>query len=314
MAVLPSRQIAIAFWIALAALPLLFHAAGETFYLSLMTRLALYGLAAAALNLILGFGGLVSLGHAAFIGIGAYSGAILAHHGFANFWLQLLAALGASAGFALLTGLIALRTRGAYFIMITLAFAQMAYFAAVGAYAYGGDDGLPIRTPPQLGLGLRLDTPITLHYLVLIFLGGFLFVMSRLRSARFGRALEAAKVNEARTETLGYDVIRIRLAAYAIAGMAASLAGLLLAHQAEFVSPSLMHWTRSGELIVMAVLGGLASVMGPVYGAFAFLLLEETLSSLTQHWAIILGPALIALALYARGGIAGLIAKLDEKP
>lgn len=299
----PSAQIHLIFLGGMGAALCAFAALGESYYLSELTRLMIFALGAASLYLILGFGGLVSLGHAAFMGLGGYASAILAHHGFAAGWMQLGAALAAGGAFAFVTGAVALRTRGAYFIMITLAFAQMAYFLAQGAYAYGGDDGMALRG--------RVFDPFALALVAWVALAAFVWLLYRMEGARFGRALIAARMNEARTAALGFDVFRIRLAAYVLAGMTGALAGFLFVQHTGFISPSIMHWTRSGELMVMVILGGMGHVMGPVWGAVALLLLEDALSSLTQHWAAILGPLLVALALFAKGGIAGVLKRMD---
>jgi branched-chain amino acid transport system permease protein len=208
---------------------------------------------------------------------------------------------------ALFIGAVSLRTAGMYFIMITLAFAQMLFYLAVSLKAYGGDDGLPIARRGSLG-PIDLKSDVQFYYLVLALLALTLVLMRRVVRSRFGRALEGAKWNERRMVALGIAPYRYRLAAFVLSGTVCGLAGALLATLTTFVSPSYMAWTRSGEIIVMVVLGGLSSLVGPLIGAVALLMLEESLASLTIHWMIILGPILIVIVLFARRGLWGWIA------
>ncbi len=295
----------LALFAALAAVP--FLSAADPFILSLVSRGMILGLAALALDLVLGYGALVSFGHAAFIGIGAYAVAIAASHGVEEFFIAVPIAVGAGVAFAVVTGAISLKTRGVYFIMITLAFAQMAYFTTQSLTAYGGDDGLSMAHR-SLVFGTRvLEIDAVFYGLVLAILGAVYLVCRRLVASRFGRALRATRENERRAAALGFDVFQIRLVAYAISGAIAALAGVLFANLTEFVAPAYLSWQRSGELIVMVVLGGMGTLHGAVLGAIAVVLTEEGLSHLTQHWKAIFGPLIILLALFAKGGLVRLL-------
>ena len=291
---------------ALAAVPFLAKLGPESFILSLMTRVVILALAAMSLDLLIGYGGLVSFGHAAFLGLGAYAVGILSSHGIENAGLQLLAGCAACALFALASGAITLRTEGVYFIMITLAFGQMLFFLATSLAAYGGDDGitLPGRSTVA-GLPL-LKSDAALYTASFVALLGFYLLLRRITRSRFGRVLAGARENATRMEAIGFPPYRYRLAAYAIAGIIAGCAGFLAANASEFVSPATMSWQRSGDLIFVAVLGGLGTLHGAIAGAIAFVLIEEGLSHLTEHWRIVFGPILILAVLFARGGIAGL--------
>jgi len=291
----------------MAMLPLLSPVLGGSYLLLIGERALIFAIAAISLQLLISAGGLVSFGHAAFIGIGAYGGGIAASHGLGTLSVALPAALGVSALFALATGAIAVRTRGVYFIMITLAFGQMAFFVATSLAPYGGDDGLtwPTRT---LIFGTRLlKSETTFFYVILMLLLATYLVVSRLIYSRFGRVLRGLKDDETRMQAIGFTPYPYRLTAYVIAGTICGLAGFLLGNQAEFVSPAYMHWQRSGELIIMVLLGGTGTLHGPIIGALVFLVLEEVLSRLTEHWKVILGPLLVLVVLFARGGIAGAI-------
>jgi branched-chain amino acid transport system permease protein len=291
----------------LVALPALVALIDEPFYLTLVTRMLIFAIAALSLDLILGYGAMVSFGHAAYLGIGAYAVGILAFHGINDAWVQWPVAIVGSAAVAALIGLVSLRTSGVYFIMITLAFAQMLYFLGTGLKSYGGDDGLTINARSQFGGLIDLSSNATLYYLVLAVLLGFLLLCRRIVAARFGMVIRGAKSNERRMRALGFPTVRYRLAAFVIAGAMCGMAGVLLANLTNFASPAYMHWTRSGELMVMVILGGMGSLIGPIFGAFAFLLLEETLSSYTQHWQLYLGPILILIVLFAKRGLYGLL-------
>ena len=289
----------------MALLPILSPVLGGSYLLLIGERVMIFAIAAISVELLIGVGGLVSFGHAAFLGIGAYGAGIAASHGLGTLSVALPAALAASALFALATGAIAVRTRGVYFIMITLAFGQMAFFVATSLAPYGGDDGLtwPTRT---LVLGTRLlKSETAFFYVILVLLVAVYLLVSRLIASRFGRVLRGLTDNETRMQAIGFTPYPYRLTAYVIAGTICGLAGFLLGNQAEFVSPAYMHWQRSGELIMMVLLGGTGTLYGPIVGAAAFLLLEETLSRLTEHWKAILGPLLVLVVLFAKGGIAG---------
>jgi branched-chain amino acid transport system permease protein len=294
---------------AFALLPLITALGADPFFLTIGARIMIFAIAALSLDFILGYGAMVSFGHAAFIGIGAYAVGIAASHGLTDLFAQIFLSTLAAGAFALITGGISLRTRGVYFIMITLAFGQMAYFLMVSLAAYGGDDGLTLPSRSTLFGRPWLEDDVVFYYLVLLcLLGCFWFGRSATRS-RFGRALRGVRDNAERMQAIGFDPFPYQLAAYVIAGCMASLAGALLANQAEFVSPAYMTWQRSGELIMMVVVGGMGTLVGGVVGAAAFLLLEEILSAFSLHWRLGLGVILILIVLYGRGGIVGLFAR-----
>ncbi len=313
--------IAIAVLILVLALPWLLEVLGQEYLLSLATRILIYGLAASSLNLILGYGGMVSLGHAAFMGIGGYTVGILAFHSYESTpvfgWLPQFAgsengllvwplAMSFAVLFGLVTGAVSLRTRGMHFIMITLAFAQMVYFFFTSLDTYGGGDGISLYNRNLLP-GLNLGNDWVFYYLCLAILLGFLYLVHRLINARFGRILVGSRENEQRLQVLGFSTFGYRLLSYCLAGAAAGLAGALLVNQGEFVSPGLIHWTRSGEIMVMVLLGGMGTLAGPILGAATLLFLEEYLAMYTEHWMVILGPFLILVVLFARGGLYGLL-------
>ena len=286
-------------------LPFWAEYAREPFVLDVIIRLMILAIAASSLNLILGYSGMVSLGHAVFIGIGAYAVGIPAYYDLNNGWLQLAVALGASGLFGLLTGLICLRTRGAYFIMITLAFAQMMYFIFVSIEEYGGDDGLVIYARSEMGLGVDLNDDNQLYFLVLACLLAVLGFMHRLIRSDFGQVIRSIKVNEDRMQALGYSTFRYRLVCYVISAMICGLSGWLLGNFTGFISPEMMDWTRSGELIAMVLLGGAATVVGPLLGAGIFIGVETLLPEVTLYWHLYLGILLIIVAKFGRGGLLG---------
>ncbi len=302
-------------------LPTLTKLLGQEYLLSLFSRILIYGLAAASLDLILGYGGMVSLGHAVFMGIGGYAVGILAFHsyesspfiswpllvgGTENALLAWSVAVLAAALFGLVTGAICLRTKGMHFIMITLAFAQMAYYFFVSLTTYGGSDGLSLYNRNKLP-GLDLDDDVSFYYLCLGILIVFLLMAHRLMQSHFGRVISGCRQNEQRVLVLGFASYRYKLACYTFAAAAAGLAGALLVNQGEFVSPGLMHWTRSGEILVMVLLGGMGTLTGPVLGAATLLLMEDFLAMYTEHWMVILGPFLIVVVLFAKRGLYGLL-------
>ena len=308
--------IAILVMVLLAAVPVYASLASEPFYVTLFSRIMIFALAAVALNLILGFGGMVSFGHALYLGVGAYAAGILSAEGISNGWLHLAAALAAGVVFASVIGTVALRTRGMIFIMITLAFAQMGYFLAVSLKNYGGDDGLPIATRSDFGLFSFANNTV-LYYGIFVCLAATLLFFSRLVNSRFGYVLRGAKSNERRMLALGFPVFRYQLTAYVISALICVVAGFLLANLTKFASPSYMAWVVSGDLIVIIVLGGMATLFGPVMGSIVFLLLEELLSSwkpgwfpgieevINKHWLALIGVFVIAVVLTARQGIYG---------
>ncbi len=282
-------------------------------WLALLTRALIFAIAALSLDLILGVGGLVSFGHAAFLGIGAYVTGIMITEGRSEALVILPVILGVCALFGAITGAICLRTRGVAFIMITLAFGQMVYFLAQALSAYGGDDGLTLYEKSTL-LGFNpFASRTSFYYSVLIALAGAYLLVRGLVASRFGRVLRAARENPTRVSVTGFDVNKVRLVAYVISGMLAGLAGFFLANHTEFVSPAFMSWQRSGELIFMAVLGGVGSLHGAIIGAIAYLIAEDALSHVTEHWRAIFGPMIILFVLFTRGGIVGMLRKLGGR-
>jgi branched-chain amino acid transport system permease protein len=207
-------------------------------------------------------------------------------------------------------GALSLRTRGVYFIMITLAFAQMAYYVAIGLDRYGGDDGMILEARSRFAGLLNLNDKTTFYYVCLAILFATIFIVWRLVNSRFGMAIQGARSNERRMRAIGFPVYRYRLTCFVIAGTMCGLAGALLGNFSDFISPATMHWTRSGDLIIMVVLGGMGSIFGPLIGAVALLALEEVLSGITEYWQIILGPLLLLVVLFARRGIDGILVKL----
>lgn len=297
----------LALFAALALVPAYADVFDDRFVLLFFTRILVFAIVAISLDFILGLGAMVSFGHAAYIGFGAYAVAILSEHDIWEAWISFPLAIAAGGLFALITGAISLKTRGVYFIMITLAFGQMAYFTATSLSAYGGDDGLTMWGRSELfGTGLFTgDT--SFYFLVLGVLAAAYLLLRTFAASRFGRVLKGAKQSEPRLEAMGIDPYRYRLVAYVIAGMIASVAGALMANQSEFVSPAYMSWHRSGELIVMVILGGLGSLHGAILGTIAYMVLEEVLSGYSEHWRLVFGPLLILVVLYGRGGLMGLI-------
>ena len=298
----------ITFGIALLALPTVLTAFGQEFYIGFATRVLIFALAASSLNLVLGFGGMVSLGHAAFLGAGAYAAAICQQAGINEALIAFPAAIAAAGLLALVVGAISLRTRGVYFIMITLAFAQMAYYLFVSARAWGGDDGLPLNGRMQFA-GIPMSDDQTLYFVAFSAFTAAMLLFGRLADARFGRTLQATRENETRMAALGYPVFRYRLLAFVLGGAFAGLAGALLANLTGLASPNLLQWTQSGTLLVMVIIGGVGYLYGGVVGAVVLLLLEESLVGVTEHWHIILGLLLMAIVLFAPKGVAALFRK-----
>ncbi len=309
----------VALAVLLLAAPILAANAGEIFYVTLATRIAILSLAALGLNIALGLGGLVSFGHAAFFGIGGYAAGILATHAFSGdplvfglpgskqmivIWLVAIAAGGIAA---LLIGLITLRTSGVYFIMITLAFAQMIFYFAVSWPAYGGEDGLPIYVRNGFP-GLNTLNPLSFFFVCYAVLAVAMVLFILLKGSRFGAALEASRQNEERVASVGIAPYRIRLVAFVISGMFTAVAGALFADLNRFVSPSMLAWQMSGELIVLIILGGVGRPFGPVAGAALYVMLEYWLGGLTERWQFFLGLMLLGVVLFARGGLIGLVA------
>ncbi|HWA37030.1 MAG TPA: branched-chain amino acid ABC transporter permease [Burkholderiales bacterium] len=301
-------------WIAaaalLAALPPVVTALGQPYYIDLVRRIMILAIAATSLNLILGYGGLVSFGHAAYIGVGAYAVGILAFYGVTNGWLQWAVAIGASALVALAIGAVSIRTSGIYFIMITLAFTQMLYYLGISLAEFGGDDGMRLKAKSQLGI-LDLADPLQFYYLALALMLLAVFLVYRIVNSRFGMVLRASKSNEARSRAIGFSPYPYRLAAFVIAGAMCGLAGALYGNHTNYITPSFMAWHQSGELMFMVILGGMATTAGPVLGTFALLILEEILKGWTEHWQVVLGPLLIISVIFFKRGLAGIFYKPD---
>ena len=294
--------------------PLVMHVLDQAFYISFATRILIYAMAAASLNLVLGYGGMVSFGHAAFFGAGAYIVGILAFEGVTSLWLSWPTAIAVAALAALVIGALSLRTRGVYFIMITLAFAQMMYYVFVSMKAYGGDDGLSLPSRSS-GLGISLSNDLAWYYLVLALLMIILYLLHRLLASRFGRVIEAIRENETRATAVGYPVFRYKLLCFVISGAIAGLAGALIANQTSYVGPALLHWVQSGTLMIMVILGGVGRFWGGPVGAAVLLTLEELFSGspllgpYSLHWQLPVGVILLAVVLLAPQGIAGAFAK-----
>jgi branched-chain amino acid transport system permease protein len=320
----PRNVVVAALLLLLAAVPIYAFVTGNAFPVTLFTRVIILGIAASSLNLILGYGGMVSFGHAVYLGIGGYAVGILAQEGVTSGFVQWPVALCVSALFALLVGALSLRTRGVYFIMITLAFAQLLYYFGVGLDRYGADDGLTIRRRSQFDHLINLSDRTQFYYLCFALLLATIYLIWRVVNSRFGMVIQGARSNDRRMRAIGFPTFRYRLTAFVIAGAICGVAGALLANHTGFISPATMHWTRSGDLIVMVVLGGMASSFGPLIGAVALLSLEEALPILiramafpvfgdaavgmAEYWQIVLGPLFLLVVLFARGGIDGLLA------
>ena len=306
----------------LLAIPLWAHFADQPYIITLTTRVAILALAGVGLNLALGLGGLVSLGHAMFFGLGGYAAGILASHAQSYtplmewpitiegtqfmpvIWITALIGSGLAA---LVTGALSLRTSGVYFIMITLAFGQMFFYFTISWPAYGGEDGLSIYVRDHFP-GLNTLIPIQFFAITYVLLGLALFIVARITRSGFGLALNAARQNEVRVRAVGIEPYRLRLAAFVISGAITGLAGALFADLNRFVSPAMFSWQTSGEIMVFVILGGVARLFGPVAGAALFILLEEVLGGISDYWHIYLGFLLLLVVLFARGGLIGLLA------
>jgi branched-chain amino acid transport system permease protein len=307
---------AVATWAVLAAALAFPLAVQETYYLSFASRILVYALAATSLNLVLGYGGMISFGHAAFVGTGAYVSSIFIAEGLTSAWIGWPAAVAAAAVAALVIGAVSLRTRGVYFIMITLAFAQMMFFLVNSMKVYGGDEGLSLPARAT-GLGFDLGSDVAFYYTALALLAAGLYGLHRLARSRFGRVIQAIRENEARAEAIGFSVYRYKLACFVIAGAVGGLAGVLLASHGKYVNPNVLHWTQSGTLMVMVILGGVGRLWGGTLGAAALLGLEDLVTNhrvdwlaamfpnYQQHASLGVGIVLLAIVLFAPQGIAG---------
>jgi branched-chain amino acid transport system permease protein len=307
-------------FILLAAFPLAMLALDQLFYVSFASRVMIYAIAATSLNLVLGYGGMISFGHAAFVGTGAYIGSILIAEGVTSAWIGWPAAIAVSALAAWLIGAVSLRTRGVYFIMITLAFAQMMFYLVNSMKAYGGDEGLTLPQRASLGV-LDLGSELAFYYVVLALLAATLYALHRLIQSRFGRVIVAIRENEARAEAIGLPAYRYKLVCFVIAGALGGLAGALLASHGKYVNPNVLHWVQSGTLMIMVILGGVGSLWGGVIGAAVLLGLEHVISDYPLPWLAAVAPnyqqhanlgvglVLLAIVLFAPQGIAGLASR-----
>ena len=307
----------------LAFVPVIAGLAGQLFYVTLISRMMIFALAALGLNLILGYGAMVSFGHALYIGIGAYAVGILSFYGVTNGYAHVATALIAGVIISTLVGAVCLRTTGVAFIMITLAFAQMFYFVAVSLKQLGGDDGYGLPSRSNFGI-IDLSNNTTLYYVIFVALLLVLYFLFRLIHAPFGAALRGCKQNERRMRAMGFATQRIKLVAYIISALVCVLSGVLLANLTRFVSPSYMSWIASGDILLMVVFGGMGTLIGPILGAIAWLSLEEVLSSFSlglpwdidefvrDHWMIVLGALVIVAALRLKNGLYGYLANRDE--
>jgi len=312
---------ALVVFLALGIFPLVMQATDGLFYVSLASRILIYAIAATSLNLVLGYGGMVSFGHAAFFGAGAFVVGILSVEGVRSAWIAWPTAIAVAALAALVIGAMSLRTRGVYFIMITLAFAQMIYYLFVSLKTYGGDDGLSMPGRSTLGMGIDLRNDLAWYYLVLVLLALVLYGLHRLVHSRFGRVIDAIRENEARAEAIGFPVYRYKLLCFAISGAVAGLAGALIANQSNYVSPSLLHWIQSGTLMIMVILGGVGTLWGGLIGASVLLALEHLIADYRIGWiaswapnyqdhaGLAVGIVLLTIVMLAPQGIAGLFRK-----
>lgn len=300
----PGQLLAALFMFVLLSTPLVASALDDNFLIAFMARVLIYAIAACALNIALGFGGLVSLGHALFIGIGMYSVSLPAFYGISSGWTQLAICVGACVLVGAVTGQISLRTSGIAFIMITLAFAQMGYFVIVSLKQYGGDDGMSITLPSDFS-GWQLSTPEDVFYASWLLLAVLVYWLARLRTSPFGMTLRGGRQNARRVGSVGLPLQRYQLTAYVLSAIFCGIAGMLLANLNAYASPSSMSWIVSGELIVMVVLGGMGTVFGPLLGAFAFLGIEEVLKAYTEHWMAVFGLVILAVAMLGKAGIMG---------
>lgn len=308
--------------LALALLPLAATALGQGYYITFASRVLVIAIAAVGLNLALGYGGMVSFGHALYVGLGAYVVAVLSEAGVQSGPLQLLVALATGGLLAVVLGVVALRTSGIAFIMITLAFSQMFLYVVISLKRYGGDDGMALAARSDL-FGLSMEGPMSFYYLVLAFLAVVLTGVAFISRSSFGWILRGSKLNARRMAALGYPVLRYKLTAYVISAMVCIVAGFLLANLSRFASPSYMQWSLSGELIVMVVLGGAATVFGPLYGAIVLLVLEELLANaalplpmganslIRSHFMGLIGVFIVLMAMSTRHGLSGLMTRKE---
>ncbi len=311
-------------WLVLGLLTL-FPLVESTFYMQLLTKILIMSIFAMSLDLLVGYTGLVSFGHAAYFGLAGYALALMTpKYEAVSLWWSLPAAIGVCALFALITGMLVLRTRGIYFIMVTLAFAQMLFFVFHDTKLGGGSDGAYIYVKPAMKLGdfdlANLEKPEQFYWLALFLMAATYLLLRRVLGSAFGRALLGIKVNEHRMRALGFPVFRYQLASFTLSGSLAGIAGYLAAVQYGFVNPEILSWHQSGAVLMMVILGGMGTLYGPVIGAFAFVLLQEVLSNqawfgiAAKHWQLAMGIFIMLVALYLPQGLAGLAQKFRSKP
>jgi branched-chain amino acid transport system permease protein len=300
----PGQLVLAIFFFVMACVPTLAVALDDNFLIAFLARVVIYAIAATALNIALGFGGLVSLGHALFIGLGMYSVALPGHLGITDGWVQLGICVFSCALVGAATGAISLRTSGIAFIMITLAFAQMGYFVFVSLKQFGGDDGMAVSAASDF-FGFKLSTATSVYYCALFLLFILTIWIGKLRQSPFGMALRAGRQNGRRVSSIGLALRSYQLAAYVLSAVVCGLAGMLLANLSAYASPSSMSWVVSGDLIVMVVLGGMGTVLGPTTGAFLFLGVEEILKAFTDNWMAIFGLLIVAIAMLGKAGVVG---------
>ena len=298
----------------LIALPWFLEAIDEAFYISTATRIGVFAIAATSLNLVLGYGGLVSFGHAAFVGLGAYTVTLLTNAGLPNGWLNLAAAVFFAALLSAVVGAVSLRTRGVYFIMITLAFAQMLFYLANSIKAWGGDEGLNLDQRMDFGFGIDFYDDRNFYYLVLLAFAATILVVHRLAHSRFGRVVAAMREDDVRAESIGFPTWRYKLILFVIGGALGGLAGALMANQQNYVSPNLLHWSQSGTMMVMVIIGGVGTLWGGALGAVALLVLEEIAADYTTYWQFYVGWILLAVVLFAPRGLAGMRMRRRARP
>ena len=291
----------------LAFVPLYAWLTGDMYVLTLFGRILAFSLAALGLNLALGYGGMVSLGHAMYMGLGAYTVGILSSLGVFSGWVHLVCTAFITILIATPLSWVALRTQGIAFIMITLAFAQLFYYVFVSLKMFGGDDGISLKQLSDFGVLTGNKFAIYISLLMTLFLS--IWVMHKIVASQFGLLLRASKTNNRRVKALGSHTLTYRMTAYVISALLCALAGFFLANLTGFVSPAMMTWSISGELIVMVLLGGVGSVFGPIVGALAFLLTEEGLKLLTERWPLILGPLIVLIVIYLKHGLWALWSK-----
>ena len=309
--------------VALAVLPVVAFHTGQVYLISLVSRMLIFAIAAASLDLILGYGGMVSFGHAAYVGLGAYGVAVWSKYGIDNGYLQLLSAVGGSALVALAIGAVSLRTSGIYFIMITLAFTQMLYYLGISLQPFGGDDGMNTRRSDFgvftlndniLGPKGGQSDGMTIYYATLVALVASVIVLRRVVNSRFGMVIRGSHSNPVRMQAIGFPILRYRLTAFVISGAICGISGFLFANHQQFLSPVFMSWLRSGEIMVMVILGGMGTIYGSVIGAIGLLTLEELLEQLAgkDYWMMVLGILLVMLAFFAKRGIWSLLPDRPE--